>query len=145
MRPRSDEGANWPPSASAKPDEVLEGRPGVGIVPTADEEYRHVGKAVPMHTGIEARVPPVVVVVASRENLERPLLVSRDQSQLRLATTDRHSLEPVGKRRRSEVEAGNDIRRGRQRGLRVVRGVPERPGEKAKLEGAAVTTRKPRS
>ena len=96
------------------------------------------GKRSQCARGIQARVAPVVVVVGAGQDLERPLLVGRHQRELGLPAPDRHPLEPVRERRRAGLSAGATNGRGVERGLGIVRRVPERPREEPKLERAAV-------
>ena len=85
VRPRAHQGAHRPPAVGPEPDEVLERRARVRVVPAAHEEDGHLGEAIPVPRRIDARVLPVVVVVGAREDLERPLLVGRHQGELGLA------------------------------------------------------------
>ena len=77
---------------------------------------------------------PVFVVIGSRQQVQRPFFVGRHEFQLRLSLADRHTLQPVGEARRTEVQCPIYQRVGFESGLRIGRRVPERPRQKTQFQ-----------
>ncbi len=117
-------------------NEVLQRGARVGVVPGAGEEDRHVGVPFEMLLEIETRLLPILVVVATRPDVEDPALVHRHQRQRRHAGFEGQAPQPVPKAHLAQGAGDRwvfDLCAGHQ--------CSEAPGHEAHLEGAVVAHR----
>ena len=121
-----------------QPDVVVEGGPGVGVVPAADDQRGRVGEVVPVFARTDAGVLPVFVAVGVGQDFQGPAFVGGDQGQLCLAASDRHPGQPVVERGGSEVQGRVDPGVGFERGLGVGGRVPEGPGNESQFHRSAL-------